>query len=299
MEITKILICVDEPEFAREIVHTACFLLGKKQTEITLLNIIETNAQDSSYFFEAPQKYLEHESEKSNFADLENFIEEQGFNYKGFIYKEGDPARTIIDMQKNDKYDLVVVGTHNKKFFERLLLGSVSYKVSRYCTSSVLIVKHSSISKKDCSGSYNVLLGADGSDCSAFCENNIGKYLDYNRALITVLNVKPSIQEILPSDAYVYTDLEKIMDEIRMSSDKILRMSTVNVMRQKFEVVQKIKLEGDAALNIINTAQNSDFDLIAIGSHGKSGFSEWLMGSVSFKIAEKSNVPVLIVRQLA
>ncbi len=40
-----------------------------------------------------------------------------------------------------------------------------------------------------------------------------------------------------------------------------------------------------------------DFDLIVMGSHGRSGFSRFFMGSVSDKVLRTSHVPVLIVNK--
>lgn len=40
-----------------------------------------------------------------------------------------------------------------------------------------------------------------------------------------------------------------------------------------------------------------DFDLIVMGSHGRSGFSRFFMGSVSDKVLRKAHIPVLVVNE--
>ncbi|MBB6303744.1 universal stress protein [Rhizobium leucaenae] len=52
----------------------------------------------------------------------------------------------------------------------------------------------------------------------------------------------------------------------------------------------------DVARTIADTAANLGCDLIAMGSHGRSGISSLLLGSVTSKVLEKSTKPVLVYR---
>jgi nucleotide-binding universal stress UspA family protein len=60
------------------------------------------------------------------------------------------------------------------------------------------------------------------------------------------------------------------------------------------ENVRATLAEGDAAQVIIERAR--DFDLVVMGTHGRSGPSHWLIGSVAEKVVRGSAVPVLTVR---
>jgi nucleotide-binding universal stress UspA family protein len=53
---------------------------------------------------------------------------------------EGDPAREIVDQALAINADLVVMGTHGRSGFERLLIGSVAEKVLRKAPCPVLLV---------------------------------------------------------------------------------------------------------------------------------------------------------------
>jgi nucleotide-binding universal stress UspA family protein len=50
---------------------------------------------------------------------------------------------------------------------------------------------------------------------------------------------------------------------------------------------------------ILRAARDDRADLIAVGSHAKSGMSRFVLGSVSEEILERSPIPVLLVRQKA
>jgi len=53
---------------------------------------------------------------------------------------------------------------------------------------------------------------------------------------------------------------------------------------------------GKAAESIADYATKNDVDLIAIATHGRSGVSQWVWGSVADRILRSTCVPVLMVR---
>jgi nucleotide-binding universal stress UspA family protein len=59
---------------------------------------------------------------------------------------------------------------------------------------------------------------------------------------------------------------------------------------------KQLILEGDAAELITELASNRKADLIAMSSHGRSGLSRLVFGSVADAVLRESNVPVLLTR---
>jgi len=56
-------------------------------------------------------------------------------------------------------------------------------------------------------------------------------------------------------------------------------------------------LETKSTSNQIITFSNSHkIDLIVIGSHGRSGFNKYLLGSVSNKVSQMAKCPVMIIK---
>jgi nucleotide-binding universal stress UspA family protein len=55
-------------------------------------------------------------------------------------------------------------------------------------------------------------------------------------------------------------------------------------------------LGGSPAESLIDYAEKNNIDLILTATHGRSGVTRWVMGSVADKILRSANVPVLIVR---
>jgi nucleotide-binding universal stress UspA family protein len=57
------------------------------------------------------------------------------------VGEEGDPKTRIIDHAAEWHADLIVLGSHGRKGFDRFLLGSVSEAVARHASCSVEIVR--------------------------------------------------------------------------------------------------------------------------------------------------------------
>jgi nucleotide-binding universal stress UspA family protein len=73
-----------------------------------------------------------------------------------------------------------------------------------------------------------------------------------------------------------------------------------------YEVVERLKLAGikahsklltgKAADSLVDYIHKNKFDLLIMATHGRSGISRWIWGSVAEKILHSSSTPVLIVR---
>ena len=57
------------------------------------------------------------------------------------LIKYGPPAETICDIAQKDDYDLIIIGNRGLNKLQRLLLGSISSKVTTLARCPVLIVK--------------------------------------------------------------------------------------------------------------------------------------------------------------
>lgn len=76
----------------------------------------------------------------------------------------------------------------------------------------------------------------------------------------------------------IFKDLEKI------SQDEGVNFS--------FSVIY----DPDPSKGIVNYANSHDFDLIVIGSHGRTGLRKKILGSVAYGVVEHAKCPVLIIK---
>ena len=141
------------------------------------------------------------------------------------------------------------------------------------------------------------MLAVDGSESSLYAAESIGKFIDKKRAKIQVLNVTIPPQEIIPPEAYVYTDIGRIIAEAKLVSKEILDNISKILEEKEIYCEKKITLMGDTGNTIIDYAEKNSIDIIALGSHSKKEISMLLTGSTNSKICEKSEIPVLIIKK--
>jgi nucleotide-binding universal stress UspA family protein len=73
-----------------------------------------------------------------------------------------------------------------------------------------------------------------------------------------------------------------------------------NEVRARSSVTTETRIEvGRAHSRIVEVAKEIDADIIVMGTHGVSGFSEFLMGSNAFRVANTAPCPVLSVQMKA
>ena len=97
--------------------------------------------------------------------------------------------------------------------------------------------------------------------------------------------------------------------DARLSEEEIKKMNSENkaaaknyldnlVNRVTYDgvVVKSEVIVGKAAENITEYATNNSIDLVTIASHGRSGISRWVWGSVAERILRSACVPVLVIR---
>ena len=86
-------------------------------------------------------------------------------------------------------------------------------------------------------------------------------------------------------------DVERVHEEER----HYLQQTAARLKRAGLRVSAELR-EGDVAEMILETAASSHADLIVMSTHGRSGLSRWLMGSVANRVIHHASIPVLLIR---
>ena len=73
-------------------------------------------------------------------ARAELLLRGAGFATEGRVV-DGEPRETLIEVATKERADLIVVGSHGRTGFSKLMLGSVSSHVVTHAPCSVLVVK--------------------------------------------------------------------------------------------------------------------------------------------------------------
>jgi len=136
-----------------------------------------------------------------------------------------------------------------------------------------------------------VLLAVDGSETSMKAARIANSYLEKGVAEeITIAHVFMSREG---SNYYIGSDIsEKIIAASKENGEMVLEEA--KAVFTSPEKVKTILKPGDIAHTIVKIAK--DYDLIIIGSRGMNTIAGLLMGSVSSRVVQYADRPVLIVK---
>ncbi|GEM_PF-592272 len=190
------------------------------------------------------------------------------------VVREGKPAEEIVSYAKEINANLIIVGSSNKSRLERLFIGSVSEKVVRHAKISVLVARSPKLPKR-------VLVTTDGSECSNRALYWVRKIRERIPFEVTVLHVMDT-SDPAPSQLY--------LEELQRRRDCAL-----GAARAIFgDSAEYISMKGHPVFVIV--AMSADYDLVVLGSHGRSGIDYLLLGSVAERVVRFSRTSTLILR---
>jgi len=140
----NILVPVDLSNQSTRAFKVALDIAKKRNSKITILTCLELDASHHLYYEAIPSpQQIKKQSRvvKRHFEKLESLAEKNNISIKSKILISGSAVNNIVTFAKSQKHDLVVIGSHGRTGFDKLLLGSVANGVSQKTKCPVLIVK--------------------------------------------------------------------------------------------------------------------------------------------------------------
>ena len=203
----------------------------------------------------------------------------------------GLPWSTIVDALGDATFDLVVLGTHGRTGLSRILLGSVAEKVVRHAPCSVLAVRPDGAAK----AFTNVLCPIDFSESSRYAAELAAELVRPGGAGITLLHVIdiPVAYSGEPPMPDFLRDLDK------RSAERLDEWAARLRARVAVPVTTRSRIGQPGAETLAVLDEAPEIDLVVMGSHGRTGLSRVLLGSVAEKIVRHAKCPVLVARKRA
>jgi len=282
----NILVGFDESIPSKAALKEAASWVKKHGGKVILVHAVYFDTEEFGIAPEQLEKRLKI-GEKACLQTKEMLASEYGVEAESLLC-EGDPAEVILDIAREKKPDLIVLGTYGRKGLNRLLMGSVTSHVIVNSDTDVLVVKKQCT---ECAGNYkSILVPFDGSEFSRKALNRACKLAKMDGGNITVLYVIPRYEEMIEffrTDSIkqsLFEEAEKIMDEAK----KIASPYGVSIAA----MVQ----EGQAADKIVEISDKLKNDLIIIGTYGWKGVNKAIMGSTTERVIINAKRPVLVAR---
>ena len=138
-----------------------------------------------------------------------------------------------------------------------------------------------------------ILVPLDGSDKSRSALQYALEH--FEDASIVCLNVIDPIEAGYTAQARVPGYSQEWFEEAQTSAEDLFQEA--REMAREYDVTIETDTEvGRPSRTVVNYADEHDVDGIVMGSHGRSGVSRILLGSVAEAVMRRSTVPVTIVR---
>ena len=204
---------------------------------------------------------------------------------------EGIPFLEIIRHARRGRADLVVLGRHGHRTFRELLLGSTAERVVRKGDTSVLVVD-----SKPAGAYVRPLVAIDLSGASRAVVDLALRVADPGVRSIGVVHAYETAPEsTLRRTAQAPRDIKRYQRTTRQRVHGAVAALLDGFLEA--EVRPKIVVRrGDARRVILDVAAQSRPDLLAVGTHGRTGVAYVLLGSVAAAIVRATPCDVLVAR---
>jgi nucleotide-binding universal stress UspA family protein len=204
----------------------------------------------------------------------------------------GHPAEEIIREAEEGHYDLVIIGEKQKHdFATRFLLGSTATRVVEHAPCPVIIAKGTMAQIR------RILLCDSGAESSSLL-HCFAQQLDAllkNEEEITVLHVMSQISAA-PGirGAQLRADAEELIKE-HAPEGQLLERDMQLLQQLNIHVRPKVR-HGLVVDEILQEAQEGDYNLLVIGAHCGGGWRRILLDDLAQQIITQADRPVLVVR---
>ncbi|ARW80817.1 universal stress protein [Aeromonas salmonicida] len=138
----KTLLCpVDFSQMSQSVLDYAVFMAQSHQAELKLIHVVDQlHGFDSYKILHMTAIEITHEMERQAKTQLKELVAPLPIP-ASFEVRFGRAADEIVIQAKEDKIDLVVMGSHGRSGLSHLLVGSVAESVVRHAPCPVLVVR--------------------------------------------------------------------------------------------------------------------------------------------------------------
>lgn len=289
----NVLVPVDFSEGSRAALDYASGLARKLGAQLTALHVMPPYVTYDPLPAFPPLAPLDPSRQRAVEESLRQFVTSPGSGgpVPAILVREGDPADEILAEGAASGADLIVLGTHGRRGFERWVLGSVTERVTRKADRPVLAVPQAAAP-----AFTRVLCALDLSDSSP-------ETLTHAAALAGALEAKLVVLYVA-SDSHWYepgplagVDLEAVRQAVGQSSRKRLAEIVARHVPDSIEV--ELRVAFGRAHREIEQAAGEGAGLVVLGASASSGVDRFFFGSTVQHVLRAGVCPVLVVRHTA
>jgi len=287
MKITKILFVSEFEELWLDALQSLMVLRKAGMNDVVFLHVIHRDKvamrRGAGYLKQEERKLRE--IADIRFIDWAETLYEEGMEVVAHI-AIGNIVPKILSVTEIEGVDLIITARRKRAKLEELYAGSETSDLLRRTVKPVLIYNYLSQSGKVGENPFErLLLGLDWSESSE-------KVLDY------VLALKGAVKRVDIVNVISEKDIAKLskMETHKLERGNKKRLDEVCdvLIKEKFDARPHLYI-GNTEEQIQKGASEHRATMIVLGAKRKSVWKEKWSGSVSHSLADKSELPILII----
>jgi nucleotide-binding universal stress UspA family protein len=141
-----------------------------------------------------------------------------------------------------------------------------------------------------------ILVPVDFSPHSAEAIRYAGEFSRRYEADVTLVHVFQPVSYLVPDGFVLFTPTQ--FNELTTEFEKQLAGAKDAALSAGATRVETKLLQGAPFEEIVDLAREGNFDLIVMGTHGRTGLKRAAIGSVAERVVRKAPCPVLVVHKL-
>jgi nucleotide-binding universal stress UspA family protein len=303
----NILVPLDGSLRAERVLSVAARIARSRNATLTLARAVLNPPEVGAYMIPAviPDKdFIEQEEKEAHdyLISVAGSPELHGVAIKTYV-SVGVPSQVILDAIRSLHADGVIIGSHGRTGLARWALGSVAQAIVRHSPAPVLLVRQQGAALSDeeaLARPLRILVPLDGSELA---EAALGPAQLVGEAISESRGYELHLVRVIPFINTPGADASR--DKARAAASTYL-----SALAQRFSmaapVTTSVLLDGDPADALarmtrpgeqVTGAPDADgYDIIAMATHGRTGFARMAVGSVTERVLSATVAPALIIR---
>jgi nucleotide-binding universal stress UspA family protein len=291
MQLKSILCPIDFSDFSAAAYQHALSLAEYYKARIVALHVVELWKYPFADYAASAADYAKFSRAMTEGGEvqLRRFVKQYSTDriQPELVTHQGNAPNLILSIAQKENIELIVLGTHGRRGFDRLVLGSSTDRVMRKASCPVLVVQN--ISPKDDStgpdGRHRlsrILYTTDFSNNSERARGYAISLTAQYRAELTLLHVAEGAPDLARA--------ESIIAEHTQELDKLLS----DAERKDLNVRSVVRF-GKAYQEIVRHAIETQASLIIMTARGGDAVDRAIFGSTTYRVIQLGPCPVLAV----
>jgi nucleotide-binding universal stress UspA family protein len=290
-KVNNVLVAIDFSDGSRAALEYAAGLARRFGARLTALHVTPPYVTyDPLPAFASPAP-LDPERQRRTQEDLRRFVTPPGSEHPlaEVLVRDGDPADEILAHAASSGVDLIVLGTHGRRGFERWILGSVTERVARKADRSVLAVPAAARA----AAFARVLCGLDLSESSAETLEQAAAIAQALSAGLIVLYVADGSHWYEPwpiSGVDVEAERQAVTNSARE------RLGELIARHVPKSTSVEVQVAFGRAQREIERVAGEGADLVVLGASSSRDVDRFFFGSTAQHVLRAGVSPLLLVR---